>query len=396
MPLLNPEAIAQKLGLEEPYQPVPGQWSVEKAQAWYAELPWLAGTNYYPATAINQIEMWQRDTFDPERIKLEMKWSQDLGLNTHRVYLHDLVWEADEKGLYERMDAFLNICAEHGVRPFFCFFDDCHNPFPKLGRQPAPVPAYHNSGWNTSPSRQDAMDFFHGRASEATVNRLKGYVQRTMDHFGADERVLLWELYNEPGRGSTSPDSKVGGNLNDMDFGDQSARLVHESFVWAREVGPSQPVSSNSEGCVGEANWSINVLNSDVHSIHNYQGPERVEKLIEGFETYGRPIFMTEYLAREQGSTFEDIMPILKQHKVAAVNWGFVAGKTGTIWPWKSRELGPNGEYVSADSLRAQGKIAHSFEDLPEPKVWFHEILRHDGTPYREEEVEVIKRLTGA
>lgn len=396
MPLLNPEAIAQQLGLKDPYQPVPGQWSAQKANAWYEPLRWLAGTNYYPATAINQLEMWQKDTFDPDRIKLEMKWSQNLGFNTHRVYLHDLVWEADEKGLYERMDKFLDICAEHETRPFFCFFDDCHNPFPKPGRQPSPVPAYHNSGWVTSPSRADAMTFSKGHASEAVVKRLRGYIQRTIDRFGGDERVLLWELYNEPGRGSSSPDPKVGGNLNDMDFGDQSARLVHESFVWAREVAPTQPLSATSTGCVGEVNWSIAVLNSDVHSIHNYQGPQSVEQLIEDFENYGRPILMTEYLAREMGSTIEDIMPILKQHKVAAINWGFVAGKTGTIWPWKSRELGPNGAYVSADSLRAKGKIAHSIEELPEPKIWFHEILRYDGTPYREEEVEIIRGLTGA
>lgn len=396
MAILNSDVVAQKLGLDEPYQPVSGQWSAEKAQAWYAKLPWLAGTNYYPATAINQLEMWQQDTFDPQRIKLEMRWSQNLGFNTHRVYLHDLLWQADEKGLYERMDEFLDICAEHGTRPFFCFFDDCHNPFPKPGKQPPPVPGYHNSGWVTCPSRKDAVDFFQGDASAETVARLKGYVQRTMNRFGGDERVLMWELYNEPGRGSSRPDPRAGGNLNDMDFGDQSIRLVHESFVWAREVGPNQPVSSNSTGCVGEANWTVNVLNSDVHSIHHYQGSDSVKKLIEDFESYGRPIFMTEYLAREMGSTIEDIMPILKEHKVAAINWGFVAGKTGTIWPWRSRELGPNGEFVSADSLRAKGKIAHLIEELPEPKVWFHEILRYDGTPYREEEVDIIKQMTGA
>ena len=126
-----------------------------------------------------------------------------------RVYLHDLVWEADERNLYARMDHFLDICAEHVVRPFSCFFDDCHNPFPKLGQQPLPVPAYHNSGWNTCPSRAEAMAFWENRASETLVNRLKGCVQRTIERFINAERVEFWELYNEPGRGSSSPNPEV-------------------------------------------------------------------------------------------------------------------------------------------------------------------------------------------
>ena len=30
-----------------------------------------------------------------------------------------------------------------------------------------------------------------------------------------------------------------------------------------------------------------------------------------------------------------------------------------------------------------------------EPKVWFHDIFRKDGTPYDEKETDFIKSLTG-
>lgn len=140
---------------EADYPEVPGRWSVERIRKWYDGLPWLVGCNYYPATAINQIDMWQASTWDPETIDKELGWAESIGFNTLRVYLHDLVWADDENGLYERMDQFLDICAKHGIRPFFVFFDDCHFPKPKLGEQPLPVRGYHNSGWVNSPAREE-------------------------------------------------------------------------------------------------------------------------------------------------------------------------------------------------------------------------------------------------
>ncbi|MBD3238974.1 MAG: 1,4-beta-xylanase [Chitinivibrionales bacterium] len=385
------EVIANALGHEQPYQAVAGQWPKKKAQAWYDELPWLAGTNYYPATAINQIEMWQDSTWDPTTIDKEMGWAEELGFNTHRVYLHDLVWADDEEGLYARMDEFLAICGKHGIRPFFVFFDDCHFPVAQLGPQSLPVPGYHNSGWVTCPQRATAVRFSQGRASADEVAQLRGYIHNTIKRFADDQRVLMWELYNEPGRGPSAEQGRQG-DLEDPGFGDGSARLVHESWVWARAANPSQPICSNSEGCVGEVNRSINILNSDVHSIHAYCGPVDVEKLVLRFAELGRPIFMTEYLAREFGSTFQDVMPVLKKHEVAAINWGFVAGKSGTVWNWASRQS--DGTFKEAPKFRAEGKVLQPGEPFPEPELWFHDVLRTDGTPFSEDEVACIKQHT--
>ena len=370
------------------YPPVDGRWSVEKANAWYAELPWLIGCNYYPSTAINQIDMWQEATWDPKTIDKELGMAASIGMNTLRVYLHDLVWADDEQGLYRRMDQFLDICSKHGIRPFFVFFDDCHFPDPKLGVQPLPVKRYHNSGWVNCPAREVALRFAQGKASAEEIVRLKGYVQETMRRFKDDKRVLFWELYNEPGRGRGESGNMAGVNGSRTSMGDTSNKLVYSSWIWARQVNPSQPICSNTAGSVGENNIAINRANSDIHSIHCYSPPDRLEKLILDYKQDGRPVIVTEWLARTNGSTVTECLPVLKKHHVGAVNWGFVSGKSGTIWPWTSRRG------VDVTDKRASGQVVKPGQKFPEPKLWFHDLYRIDGTPFDQAEIDTFRRLT--
>src|SRR6187397_483486 len=116
------------------------KWSEQQARDWYAKQSWLVGANYNPASAINQLEMWQAETFDPKRIDLELGWAEGLGFNTMRVFLHDIPWKTDSAGFLKRIDAFLDIAAKHKIRPMFVFFDSCWNPNPKAGKQPEPKP----------------------------------------------------------------------------------------------------------------------------------------------------------------------------------------------------------------------------------------------------------------
>ena len=368
---------------------IKGRWTAERANAWYAEQPWLVGCNYYPATVINQIEMWQASTFDPETIDKELGWAEELGMNTMRVYLHDLVWADDEQGLYERMDQFLGICQKHGIRPFFVFFDDCHYPKPELGEQPLPIHSFHNSGWRNCPARDVAVRFAEGKATEDEIAQLKGYVQKTMRRFADDERVLFWELYNEPGRGRGDGGAMTGRGKRSP-IGDKSTKLVRRSWVWARKVNPSQPIASNSEGSVGERNIAINRANSDIHSIHSYSPADELRSLILDYQQDGRPVLVTEWLARTRGSTVEDCLPVLKELNAGAVNWGFVSGKSGTIWPWSSRK--------GRDPLkeRTDGNVVQPGEPMPESPLWFHDLLRADGTPFDADEVSLFRELTGA
>lgn len=371
---------------------VEGQWSKERINSWYDELEWLVGANYYPATAINQIDMWQRSTWDPKQIAKELDWAQSIGMNTLRVYLHDLVWADDEKGLYKRMDQFLSICAKRGIRPWFVFFDDCHYPNPQLGVQPLPVREYHNSGWVNCPARDVALRYAAGETSEAENEQLKGYVQRTIERFKDDERVLLLELYNEPGHGIGANGDMGSSKKTRSSIGDKSAKLVYDSWVWAREVNPSQPITSCTAGAIGVNNKAINRLNSDLHSIHCYKSVEEVKALIEDFQQDGRPVLMTEWLARTVGNTPETVLPLMKEMRVGAICWGLVSGKAGTIWAWSSRLV--DGKRRSLIEERKAGNVVREGEAMPEPELWFHDLFRADGTPYKESEVELFRMLT--
>src|SRR5882757_8487371 len=174
------------------------RWSVEKANTWYSQQGWLVGANYIPEDAINQLEMWQADTFDPAQVDKELGWAQNLGMNTMRVFLHDLLWEQDSKGFIKRIDTFLAIADRHHIRPVFVIFDSCWDPQPKLGPQHPPIPGVHNSGWVQSPGAASLEDV-------KQYPRLHSYVVGVISTFANDKRVLAWDLWNEP-------DNSGGGN----------------------------------------------------------------------------------------------------------------------------------------------------------------------------------------
>lgn len=170
------------------------RWSEQDAQAWFDKQPWLVGSNYIPANAINQLEMWQAASFDPQRIDLELGWAESLGMNTMRVFLHDLLWLQDPSGFKGRIDTFLTIADRHHIRPLFVLFDSVWDPSPHLGQQHPPVPGVHNSGWVQSPGAVTLVN-----AGE--YPRLKAYVQGVVGAFAKDGRILGWDIWNEPATG---------------------------------------------------------------------------------------------------------------------------------------------------------------------------------------------------
>jgi hypothetical protein len=345
------------------------KWTEKKANDWYATQPFLVGSNFTPASAINELEMWQADTFDPQRIDLELGWAESIGMNTMRVFLHDLLWQQDAAGFKRRLEQFLQIAARHNIKPMFVLFDSCWDPFPALGRQHAPVPGVHNSGWVQSPGAIALQD-------PAQYPRLEAYVKGVVGAFARDKRILAWDIWNEP-------DNTNGGSYNasePMKKTDIVLALLPRVFAWAREAGPEQPLTSG----VWKDDWSseeklgamerIQLGLSDVITFHNYDAADEFEKRIKWLQRYNRPLLCTEYMARGNKSTFQGSLPVAKKYKVAAINWGLVAGKTQTFLPWDSWQH----PYVGR-----------------EPTIWFHEVFRTDGTPYKQEEVDLIKLLTG-
>jgi Cellulase (glycosyl hydrolase family 5) len=345
----------------------PARWSPQQASDWNARQPWLVGSNYLPAYAINELEMWQPQTFDSKRIDIELGWAQSLGFNVMRVFLHDLPWQQDAAGFRKRMDTFLSIAEKHHIRILFVLFDSCWDPSPRLGKQHAPRPGVHNSGWVQSPGAKALSD-------PSQYSRLEAYVKGVVGAFASDPRVLGWDVWNEPDNDNAS--SYASSELPNK--AQLVLALLPKVFAWAREAGAIQPLTSG----VWKGDWSspekltamekIQLDQSDVISFHNYAPPEDFQKHVQWLEPYGRPLLCTEYMARPTGSTFEAILPVAEKDHVAAINWGFVAGKSQTYLPWDSWQK----PYVDAP-----------------PKVWFHDIFRTDGTPYNQQEVNFLRQL---
>lgn len=336
---------------QKPAVKVRDVWTKEQANEWYKQWGWLRGCDFIPSTAINQLEMWQAETFDTATINRELGWAEGIGMNVMRVYLHHLAWQIDSAGFKTRMAKYLDIASRHGISTIFVIFDDCWNPTYQAGKQPEPKTGVHNSGWVRDPG-----DLIHTDTTIIPV--LERYVKDVLTTFANDKRIVLWDVYNEPG------------NSN---YGNKSMPLLQKVFMWGREVNPSQPLSA------GVWNLSLSDLNkyqvenSDVITYHNYSNDTLHRQCIDTLKRYGKPLICTEYMARKHRSRFDNIMPLLKAENIAAINWGLVAGKTNTMYAWDDT----------------------THHDGSEPSLWFHDIFRKDGTPYKQEEVDLIKKLTG-
>ena len=343
------------------------RWPEQKANAWYGQQPWLVGANYIPSNAINQLEMFQSATFDPVINDRELGLAESIGMNTARVFLQDQLWEQDPVGFKKRLDIFLGIAAKHHIRPLLVLFDSCWETNPHLGPQHPPIPGIHNSGWVQSPGKERLLN-------QADEPKLKAYVVGVIGAFAKDDRILGWDIWNEPDNGGGDVAGDVPAKVKRVN------ELLPKAFSWARSVNPTQPLTSG----VWVGNWTdptkesattrIQLAESDIISFHNYGWPEELEERIKELQRLQRPILCTEYMARGAGSTFDGSLPIAKRYHVAAINWGLVAGKTQTYLPWDSWQR----PYV-----------------LIQPTVWFHEVFRNDDTPYRQHEVDLIRELTG-
>ena len=327
-----------------------GVWSICQSNNWYAKQGWLTGADYIPSNAVNQLEMWQKATFSPNIIDKEFQLAEGIGYNTMRVYLHSIVWKDDAEGFKNRIDQFLTVAQKHHIRPMFVFFDDRWNRQGYAGKQPTPKAGVHNSGWVQDPGQPASVD-------TANFYILEKYVTDILETFKHDPRILAWDLYNEPGNSGKE-------NL--------SFPLLQAVFQWAHAVRPDQPLTAGLWKWDLEDLNKFQIANSDIITYHDYENPNWHKRVVDLLKSYGKPLICTEYMARTKGSLFNNILPMLKAENVGAINWGFVAGKTNTIY--------------ARDSLMPDGQ---------EPKLWLHDIFRQDYTAYRQDEVDLIKKLNG-
>jgi hypothetical protein len=342
------------------------RWSNGRAEAWSQDRSWRVGCNFAPSCASNQLEFWQCESFDRTVIERELDWAAGLGFTSLRVFLHDLLWEHDAEGFLVRIDEFLSLTSARGIGVLLVFFDGVWDPYPKWGPQPEPRPGIHNSRWLQSPGASVLGD-------SSRHEELKPYVQGVMRRFRNDRRIDGWDLFNEPDNPNLA--------YRDVELPDKAERaleLLRKTFEWAREVAPTQPLTTG----IWMGDWSeheklrdierLSVEESDIISFHHYGPLDDLRNRVTALRRYGRPVLCTEWLARGIGSQIDSHFAWLRDHGVGAYNWGFVVGRTQTHLPWDS--------------------WANPYESEPEP--WHHEILREDGTPYSDEEVRLIREIT--
>lgn len=324
------------------------RWNEEQANTWWENSGWVSGCNYIPCNAINQIEMWHSSTFSPELIDKELGWAEELGFNVMRVYLSSLVWQDEPKNFKKNIKKYLQIANKHNIKTVFVIFDDCWNAESSLGLQPAPEPGVHNSGWAQDPCKAFRDD------TKISYPILEAYVNDLLTTFAKDKRILCWDLHNEP---------------SNSGHGDSSLPLLKKVFDWARKVNPTQPLTSGV--WTGRtATYEFQIANSDIITYHNYSDVNTHKTMIDELKKENRPLICTEYMARTNNSKFQTVLPMLRKENVGAINWGFVAGKTNTIFAWNT-----------------------PLPDQKEPEVWFHDIYRPDKTPFDANEIKVIKEV---
>ena len=334
-----------------------GQWTPQQAKEWYSGQEWPVGCNYVPSYAINQYEFWQADSFSPEVIDRELALAESIGFNTVRIYLHEGLWYDDAEGFKSRIDRFLDIADSHGIRVVVTFFTNGgnHDISFSIGPQPQPAPGQHNSSWIPSPGRQVIDD-------PSQWPRLKAYVQDILRSYGDDDRILYWCLCNEP---------------ENMKGGCDVKEFMPAVYRWAWEVRPSQPLTSpvwQRPGKNGTATkldmvaWVC--MKSDIITFHHYSSPQELNTMIRMLSRFDRPMVCQEYLARNYGNTFFNILPALKENRIGAINWGLVNNKCNFHYPW---------DHKAGD---------------PEPEIWFHDIFRSDYTPYDPAEIDFLKGMT--
>ena len=324
-------------------------WSIEMTQNWQKKHPWIAGFNYVPSYAVNSTEMWQINSFDEKIITRELQTAEKAGYNACRVFLPFILWENEHNTFMKNLEVFLGLAEKCGLQVVPILFDDCafSNLEPYLGRQKDPVLGIHNSGWTPSPGFKIADD-------PSALPELENYVKEIIEIYAHDSRILFWDLYNEPGN---------------SDRREKCLPLLHSVFAWAREIGPSQPLTA---GVWAWESYDLEALElSDIISYHDYLGLAETKARVEPFLKDGRPVYCTEWLHRQNNNNFSTHLPYYRKNHIGVFQWGLVVGRTQTNLNWIPDLNCYNGQ----------------------PEIWQHDVFTSDLQPYCQAELDLLKQL---
>ncbi len=341
----NPVRSAPPPGVRNPA----GRWEPQQAWAWYENIGVVKGVNYIPRTAVNSAEMWSEQGFDADLIDEELGWARQAGFTTLRVQLQYAVWKDDPDAFLDRMDQFLDLAEKHDLGMIPVLFDDKNlaGKDPVAGVYPDPLPGQHNARWTPSPGKAAATD-------RSVWPDLEEYVTSVIDEFKNDDRVTYWDLYNRTG---------------DNGLWEQTLPLMDQTFNWARDVDPDQPLAVAAWGRHESAMSARMLERSDIITFHSFESAEKVEAHLMRLKQYKRPLICSDWLMRQRENTFKKILPLFSVNRIGWVSRGLVKGDTQ--------------EWIQQESYRSE----------TDPDLWQHDILHEDGEAYDDEEIRLIQEF---
>ena len=248
------------------------------------------------ADCANRVDQWQELGFE-ERFKTteeELKLMQETGFNTVRLILEYVVWKEEHDGFMERFDRYLSLCAKYGMSCMIVLANDCMPPkterwkMPYIGEQTYDW-GYHGGKSHSQHSlHTEPAPHFYLDDGESRKDYFK-MVEEIVTKYKNDERICIWDIYNEPGYGRRQDITLP--NLKSM-------------FEIVRNINPSQPLTACVYRIDGDENIPLDAAqqyaldNSDIVSYHCYKEYSEHIKIIKRLKKEGRPLLNTEWLAR--------------------------------------------------------------------------------------------------
>jgi len=292
------------------------QWTPEQARTWYDRMPWLRGCNFLPSDCCNRIAFWQELDFEQHLATAdrELELAAKTGFNSIRVILEFIVWDRQHDGFMERFERFLTVAARHGIKLMVCFANDCTVPKDEKYRVPALGPQHYDWGYHggrkNSPHSgyKNAVGYNPALDEPEMAERFYAMVSEIVAKYANDPRIVIWDLFNEPGNGNR---------------GEVSVPHVKRIFATARAANPSQPLTSGVWRSPDA--WSpaetVALELSDVVSYHNYGGLDENVREIDVLRKLGRPMFNTEWLSRIVcGQAVATLFPLFYLEKIGCWN----------------------------------------------------------------------------
>lgn len=294
----------------------------------------------------------------------------ELGFNTVRLWLNFDVYYKEPEEFMQTLEQYISLCAKHNqsVMLVLAYEEDLPDGAVFVAKNLGAQKVYHNHfnrDYEHEVACQKAGSFRHYIEYPELKPLYLEMVTRVVSSYREDDRILAWNVENEPG----------------IAIGSRAVSLLKELFALVRSLDPVQPLTADIWRGVNEETGEFNSEEekvafelSDFISFHSYSSFEWFATGLHTLKTnYDRPVIITEWLNRCNHNDVAEVYPLCMIEKIGCYCWGGVGGGTCTTEPWET--MWNNTENTNFDFTK-----------------WQHDLYRLNYRPYNPREIELIKR----